>query len=112
MPDVSITELKSLVYDIAHYDSEPAYKKLFVLLFNSLFRLSFSLLHSRQMAEEVASDVMLKIWQRRMELLQVENIRVYALVMARNQSLNELKKKANAIFVSQKVNLEEEADLT
>jgi RNA polymerase sigma-70 factor (family 1) len=114
MPDTSIPELKTLVYEIAHHDSQPAYKKMFILLFNSLFRLSFSLLYSRQLAEEVASDVMLKLWQRRRKLLQIENIRVYALVMAKNQSLNELKKTATGkvIFVNHHRHLEEEVDVT
>jgi RNA polymerase sigma-70 factor (ECF subfamily) len=49
------------------------------------------MLKSRELSEEVASDVMFKLWQKRMELLQIDNVHVYALVAARNLSLNVLK---------------------
>ncbi|HZG24937.1 MAG TPA: sigma-70 family RNA polymerase sigma factor [Chitinophagaceae bacterium] len=100
MPNVSINELNTLVYNIAIYNSEASYKKMFGLLFNSLFRFSYCMLKSRELAEEVASDVMFKLWQKRMELLQVENVQVYALVIARNLSLNALKKGSADRFVS------------
>ena len=73
---------------------------MFGLLFKSLFRLSFCMLNSRESAEEVASDVMFRLWQKRMELLQVKNVQVYALVIARNLSLNVLKSNASVRVVS------------
>lgn len=91
MSDTSTHELQTLVYQIAIYNSETAYKKLFGTLFNSLFRFSYCILKSRELSEEVASDVMVKLWQKRIELLQIQNIHVYALVIARNVSLNLLK---------------------
>ena len=100
MPVASTNALNTIVYNIAIHNCETSYKKMFSLLFNSLFRFSFSMLNSREAAEEVASDVMFKLWQKRLELLQVKNIQVYALVIARNLSLNLLKTRASARVVS------------
>jgi RNA polymerase sigma-70 factor (ECF subfamily) len=74
--------------------SEAAYKALFGALYPSLFRFAICLLHSREQAEEVASDVMIRLWQGRNEFSAIENIKMYALVMTRNLSLNLIKKNA------------------
>jgi len=79
--------------------SEAAYKELFGALFPSLFRFSFCLLHSREQAEEVASDVMLRLWQGRNEFPAIENIKMYALVMTRNLSLNLVKKNSRTRII-------------
>jgi len=100
MPRTPTNELNALIHEMAIYDSETAYRKLFGFLFNPLFRFSFCMLNSREAAEEVASDVMLRIWQKRMELLQVEHVQVYAFVIARNLSLNVLRKNAGYKIVS------------
>lgn len=91
MPAISTNSLNTLVYNIAVHHCEASYKKMFGLLFNTLFRFSFYMLNSREAAEEVASDVMFKLWQKRTELLQVKNVQVYALTIVRNLSLNVLK---------------------
>jgi RNA polymerase sigma-70 factor (ECF subfamily) len=100
MPDISPAELKALVYNIAVLNCEASYKRVFALLFNPLFRFSFAMLRCRQSAEEITSDVMFKLWQKRVELLEVEHLQVYALVIARNLCLNSLKKNSSAKVVS------------
>jgi len=79
--------------------SETAYKALFEALFPSLFRFAHSLLHSREQAEEVANDVMIRLWQSRNELPAIGNIKVYALVMTRNLSLNLIKKNSRTRII-------------
>jgi RNA polymerase sigma factor (sigma-70 family) len=91
MSPILIQELKCLLYDVAIHNSEESYKKLFGLLFNPLYRFSFGMLRRKDQAEEVASDVMFRVWQNRVEMLQVDNIKVYAFLIARNMSLNMIK---------------------
>jgi len=79
--------------------SEASYKELFGVLFPSLFRFAFCLLHSREQAEEVASDVMVRLWQGRNEFAAIENIKMYALVMTRNHSLNLVKKNSRTRII-------------
>jgi len=92
-------DLLSLAYEIAINNSETAYERLFSLLFPSLKRFAFGITKSAEAAEEIASDVMITIWRNRSTLLQIDNITVYAYVIAKNLSLNLLKKnsKNNAV---------------
>ena len=92
--------LKGLACNMALYNNEDSYKQLFQLLFTSLFRLSFSMLRNREQAEEIGSDVMFRLWQNRAELLEIDNIKVYALTIARNMSLNLLKVNSREKTVS------------
>jgi len=89
-----LPDLKNLVNSLALHNTQKAYKKLFDVLFPSLYRFAYSLLKSKEQAEEVASDVMIALWTDRQSLINIENIKVYAFVIARNKSLNILKKQA------------------
>jgi RNA polymerase sigma-70 factor (family 1) len=100
MSPAFINALKSLACEMAIHNSEDSFKKLFFSLFPSLYRFSKSMLKSKEQAEEVASDVMFKLWRNRLELLHVDNVQVYALVIARNMSLNLIKKNSRARMVS------------
>ena len=99
--DYNLTQrLQGLVCNMAIYNSEKAYKELFYLLFTPLFRLSLSMLKNREQAEEIANDVLFRLWQNKTELLQIENIKVYALTIARNLSLNCLRGKSRIKVIS------------
>lgn len=99
--DCNLTNrLKGLAYNMAIYNNEESYRQLFQLLFTSLFRLSFSMLKNRQQAEEIGSDVMFRLWQNRTELLEIDNIKVYALTIARNMSFNLLRINGKVKIIS------------
>ena len=86
--------LAEAIKELAVNNSETAYKILFNHLFRSLMRFSFCLLKSRELAEEVASDVMFILWERRTELEVINNVDAYAFMIARNLSLNIQKKNS------------------
>ncbi|MBW4889237.1 sigma-70 family RNA polymerase sigma factor [Mucilaginibacter sp. HMF5004] len=93
-------EIDYLVNEIAVNNSEQAYKRLFTLLFARLNRFAYSILKCNELAEEVASDVMITIWRNRGNLLSIQNITVYAFVVAKNKSLNMLKQNNQAKLIS------------
>ena len=95
-----LPDLNSLISHIALYNSENAYEELFKSLFPSLHRFCFFLLKSKELAEEVASDVMIALWKNREKLTEVKNIRVYAFVIARNLSLNSLNRYSKQEWIS------------
>lgn len=95
-----LPDLNALVANIALYNSESDYELLFKSLFPELYRLCYCLLRSRELAEEAASDVMIALWRARTRLHEVENIRIYAFVIARNISLNMLNKQGKCAAVS------------
>ena len=81
-------------------NNEESYRQIFESLFNPLFQLALSMLKCKEQAQEVASDVLFRVWQNRLSLLEVDNIKVYVLTMARNHSLNLLKKNARLKVIS------------
>ncbi len=85
---------------IAVYDDENAYKQLFLLLFDTLQRFSFSLLKSRDLAEEVVSDVFIAVWGNRKQLENIDNLVMYLFTSVKNGSLKKLKQLNNKKSVS------------
>ncbi|WP_167019016.1 RNA polymerase sigma-70 factor [Chitinophaga sp. Cy-1792] len=80
--------IKDLQLRIALYEDMRAYNSLYLLLFDGLHRFAFSIVKSREVAEEVVSDTFIKLWQKRKEILEVDNLKVYLFVMTKNFSLN------------------------
>jgi RNA polymerase sigma-70 factor (ECF subfamily) len=78
---------------IALYDDEPAYKQIFFTYFNPLLRFAHTFLDDRQYAEEVVSDVMIKVWEKRKTLTSIDNLRVYLYISTKNTALNYLSKQ-------------------
>ena len=58
-----------------------------------LFRVAWCILRSKEEAEDIVQDVMLKVW--RDEKGKVENLAAYSYTMARNLALNRLVLKDN-----------------
>jgi RNA polymerase sigma-70 factor (family 1) len=96
----SKTELNELLRLVAIYNSQAAYKTLFKLLYPSIKSFADTFLSCPELAEEVASDVLIKLWTNREQLLEVKNLKVYVLVLAKNQALNIIKRQRSREFVS------------
>jgi RNA polymerase sigma-70 factor (ECF subfamily) len=70
------------------------YKELFHSYYNRLLQFSLSITHSKQFAEEVVSDVFLKIWLKRKSLVKIQNKHLYLYIWAqKNHSINKLAKE-------------------
>ncbi|MEX0635439.1 MAG: RNA polymerase sigma-70 factor [Ferruginibacter sp.] len=88
--DGNIAELQ---YQIATYEDQSAYKSLFFILFPSLQNFAFSIVKSRVLAEEIASDLLLEVWERRKKLMEINNLKLYLLVSAKNAAVYKLKQE-------------------
>src|SRR5882757_9151374 len=77
---------------IAFYEDMKAYNQLYELLSDGLQRFTFSLVKSYEIAEEIVSDVFIKVWQIRDKLMEIENLKVYLYTIAKNFSLNYIAK--------------------
>ncbi|MEC5144512.1 RNA polymerase sigma-70 factor [Chitinophaga sp. 212800010-3] len=86
--------IQLLVERVASLGDEQAYRALFRLFYKPLSQFAYSIVKSWESAEEIASDVFMNIWKHRERLLQVENLRVYLYVSAKNIALNYLNKQA------------------
>ncbi len=74
-------------------DDQQAYKELFTTFYSYLFRFAKTLVKSKESAEEIVSDVFIKMWERRKELEKIDNLKVYLYVSTRNIAYNYLDKQ-------------------
>ncbi len=89
-------ELPGIVTRLAATGSEAAYEELYKLLYNPLLKFAYLIVQSSEDAEEVAEDVLITLWHKRKSLIEIRNVHVYALVIAKNLSLNILKKNSRS----------------
>jgi RNA polymerase sigma-70 factor (ECF subfamily) len=85
--------IAGLLEQITVYNDVSAYKMLYTICFPALTRFAYSFIKSRELAEEIASDVLVNIWNRRDRLHEISDFRLYLYISTRNASLNELKKQ-------------------
>lgn len=62
---------------------------------DKIFRLALRITLSRAEAEDVVQDVLIKVWNRRDDLAEVDSIEAYSLTVCRNLSLDRLQRKEN-----------------
>ena len=101
----------AVIYDlqrrIALYEDMKAYKELYDLLFYGLHRFSYAFVKSNEVAEEIVSDVFVKLWQISGKLMEIENLKVYLYTIAKNFSLNYITKNyKNAVVNIDSIDIE------
>jgi RNA polymerase sigma-70 factor (ECF subfamily) len=71
---------------------------------DKLFRYAFRFVKDDDAAEDVVQDVMFKLWQKRKEADDIENLEAWLMVLTRNRSLDMLRKAKNSMH---QVNVDE-----
>ncbi|TGE25819.1 RNA polymerase sigma-70 factor [Hymenobacter aquaticus] len=84
-----------LLHRIATADDRRAFEQFFTLYYPRLLKFAQFYVKSRELAEEVVSDVFFKLWQKRATLPEVKNMDSYLYISIKNQSLNYLQKAEN-----------------
>ena len=74
--------------------NEKAFRELFLKYYTQLFNYIFSFIKSRQISEELAMDVFLKIWMGRAIISQVEKFDAFLFRVAHNKSIDFLRSVA------------------
>jgi len=82
--------LKGLQAQIAA-GNQQAFASLFRLFYSRLHSFSMQYVHIKEVTEEITNDVFIKLWNRREEILQINNLSTYLFVAVKNHSLNYLK---------------------
>ncbi|MCI6617511.1 MAG: RNA polymerase sigma factor [Prevotella sp.] len=62
---------------------------------NKLYRLALRITVNNAEAEDIVQDTLIKIWNRRESLGEIESIEAFALTMCRNLALDRIKKLGN-----------------
>ena len=71
-------------------NDQSAYKELFESFYDKLFRLALMITKSRELSEEIVSDVFIGVWRRRDQITRIENLKLYLYVAVKNTSINYL----------------------
>ena len=69
-------------------NNQKAFKDLYCLFFARLFNFAVLYVHKKEIAEELVNDVMVKVWNKRQTITDIQNFETYLFVAIRNHSLN------------------------
>jgi len=86
--------LLQLLHAIADEDKE-AFNRLHQLYFIRLKRFAYSFLKQEELAEEITSDLFIRIWLKKETLTKIEQPQIYLYKAIKNHCLNALKKTSN-----------------
>ncbi|HEX9513846.1 MAG TPA: RNA polymerase sigma-70 factor [Puia sp.] len=73
------------------------FKQLFDTYKNRLYGYVLAIAHSKYVAEEITQEIFIKLWLCRDILHQVDNLEGYIFTIARNKTLNHLRKAAHNV---------------
>jgi RNA polymerase sigma-70 factor (ECF subfamily) len=85
-------ETATLINKIASGD-EVAFKRLFMLYYQRLFHLAVYFLKSKELADEVVSDIFFHLWVKKETLPGISEINRYLYAAVKNQSLYYLRRR-------------------
>lgn len=88
-------DITLLQEQIAIFRNEGAYKQLFLHFYKGLVRFADTYVRQNEVAEEIVSDAMLKVWTMKESLLGVRNLKVYLFTAVKNAAINYLVKNRN-----------------
>jgi RNA polymerase sigma-70 factor (family 1) len=83
--------LRGLLEQIAR-DDQKAFGVLFQMFYKRLLGFAFQYVRTTEVAEEIVSDVFIKLWSKRSELSKIEHPEAYLFIAVKNGSLNYLEK--------------------
>jgi len=94
---ITIEKIQYLQYRISRFEDQQAYKELFTSFHTYLCQFARTFVKAKEPAEEIVSDVFIKIWEKRKGLEKIDNLKLYLYVATRNTAFNYLdKQKRNA----------------
>ena len=95
---IAAERIEYLQSRIARSGDQQAYKELFTGLYGYLYHFAWSFVKSKELSEEIVSDVFIRVWEKRKALSGIKNLKVYLYVATRNIALNYLDKQKRTNF--------------
>lgn len=89
----SENEIKNLIKQIAFQNDKAAFSRFFNLYHARLIRVALIFVYSYKDAEDVVSEVMIKLLKQRKKLLEIKNFNGYLFSAVKNQAINLNKKR-------------------
>lgn len=86
-------DIKYLIHELAYGDSKAAMKILYAHFYPKLLSFVYSLIKSKQDAEEIVMSTLYAVWDSRLKLVTIQNVTSYIYKIARNMTFDYLKQK-------------------
>jgi len=93
-------DIKRLLREVALHNSQAAYKQLFMGMHDRLRQFAYSILKSHEEAEELVSDIFIRIWIRREKLMEIETPRLYFYTTVKNLAITRLNRQKREVSLS------------
>jgi RNA polymerase sigma-70 factor (ECF subfamily) len=97
---ISAQEVQDLQARISQNSDEHAYAQLYIAYMPYLLKFANSIIKNKELSEEVVSDVFIKIWQNRVDIGKIENLKLYMYVSTKNTAINYLSRHFRKDIVS------------
>lgn len=86
-------DYNQLIRAIAIYNCERSFREFFNIFYPELFETSVYYVKNNLIAEEIVSELFVKLWLKRESLPAIKNIRAYLFVSTKRLSLNNLRQR-------------------
>lgn len=93
-------DIKELQFKIAKNSDDHAFGQLYMSFIDNLQKFAYSIIKNRELAEEIVSDVFIKIWQNRTQLTKIDNLKLYIYISTKNTALNYLSRHFRKEIIS------------
>lgn len=90
---------KKLVHEIAVNNDEIAFRGFFDHYYAKLLHFSFLILRNNDLAKDVVLEVFEKVWEQRSGLINIKDIGKYLLVLVKNKSIDQLRRRKELIAI-------------
>ncbi len=77
-------------------DSQESFRKLYLTFYSRLYLFIRNYVKSDEIAEELASDVFMLVWNKRKQLPDIQNFKSYIYIIARNLAISHLRKESGS----------------
>jgi len=89
------THITQLLQNICQSEDQKSFEELFKLFYERLLNFCLHYIKSKESAEEIVSDVFVKLWVKRKDLSHIQNLETYLFIAVKNHSLNHIKQFSN-----------------
>jgi len=84
-------QIVSVLKRISRQDDEKALKELFDLFYGKLIEIANFFVNDQFLAQDIVSEVFIKLWKNRSKLEEIKSIDAYLYVATKRQSLNHIR---------------------
>ncbi len=96
--DCKKADVKELLHRIARYDDKEAFNRFFHLYYTKLLKFALLFVPCRQQAEDIVSEVLIRLLKKRRQLESIENFEGYLFLSVKNQAISSIGKTSSRVF--------------